>query len=93
MTKRDGLIVYGWLVALTLAEVALVRAGLSRMAGVILMAGTTAAKLTMIGAYFMHMKNDRPVAWLLPAIPVVLAVLFVAALFPDIVYHLPLRFP
>jgi hypothetical protein len=41
----------------------------------------------------MHLKYDRRVAWLLPAIPVILAVIFVAALFPDLVYHLPLRFP
>jgi heme/copper-type cytochrome/quinol oxidase subunit 4 len=92
MTKRDGLMIYGWLVALTLAEVAIVGAGVGRAVGVILMAGTTAAKLTMIGGFFMHMKHDRPIAWLLPAVPLLLAVLFVAALFPDLVYHLPLRF-
>ncbi len=92
MTKRSALVIYSWLLILTLGEVALVMAGVSKLVGAILMAGTTAAKVLMIGLYFMHLKHDRPVAWLLPAIPLVLAVFFVAMLFPDLVYHLPLRF-
>lgn len=92
MTKRDAIIIYSWLILLTLVEVGVVWAGVSKEVGIIIMAGCTAGKVLMIGLYFMHLKHDRPVAWLLPGIPVLLAVLFVLALFPDIVYHLPLHF-
>ena len=92
LTKRRAIVIYGWLVILTLIEVAIVVVGVPKHAGAILMGGTTVAKVSMIGLYFMHIKNDRPVAWFLPAIPLVLAVLFVLALFPDLVYHLPLHF-
>jgi heme/copper-type cytochrome/quinol oxidase subunit 4 len=92
LTRRTGIIIYGWLIALTLAEVGIVAAGVPRVAGTILMAGTTLAKVLMIGLYFMHMKQDSLKAWLLPLIPVLLAVFFVVMLFPDLVFHLPLRF-
>ncbi len=92
MTKRHAVIIYTWLVLLTLIEVGVAWTGVSKTIGIILMAGTTLGKVLMISLYFMHLKEDRPVAWFLPMIPVVLALLFVLALFPDLVYHLPLRF-
>lgn len=92
LTKRSAWVIYVWLVVLTLVEVGIVWMGIPRLAGTILMAGTTLGKLMMIGLYFMHVKNDRPVGWLLPVVPLLMAVLFVLGLFPDIVYHLPLRF-
>jgi caa(3)-type oxidase subunit IV len=90
--KRTAFLVYAWLVGLTLLEVGMVLLKLPKYAGVILMAGTTVGKMLMIALHFMHMKNDRAVAWLLPGIPVVLAVFFIGMLFPDLVYHLPLMF-
>ncbi len=92
LTKKSAIVIYTWLVVLTLVEVLIVRAGVTKAVGAILMAGTTLGKTLMIGLYFMHIKHDRPIAWLLPAVPLVLAVLFVLALFPDLVYHLPLKF-
>lgn len=92
MTKRSAFIIYGWLVVLTLLEVAIVWMGVPKEVGVVLMLGTTLGKVLMIGLYFMHIMHDRPVAWLLPVIPVALAIIFVVALFPDLVYHLPLMF-
>lgn len=87
MNTRLNFIVYGWLVVLTLAEVAMVYVGIPKIAGVILVGGTTLAKVSMIGLQFMHFKYERAVAWLLPAIPVILAVFFTGMLFPDIVYQ------
>ena len=92
MSKRTAVIIYGWLVVLTLVEVLIVWGGVPKNSGVILMAGTTIGKTLMIGLFFMHIKHDRPIAWLLPGIPILLALAFVAALFPDLVYHLPLRY-
>ncbi len=92
LTRREGWTVYTILVVLTLLEVGFVALGLPKMAGVVLMLGTTAGKVLLIVLYFMHMKSDTRLAWLLPVIPVALAVFFVLMLFPDLVYHLPLQF-
>lgn len=90
--KRTLIFIYAWLVGLTLAEVGIVVVGIPKTAGALLMGGTTLAKVLMIALHFMHMKHDRPLIWLLPAIPVVLALFFVTMLFPDLVWHLPLMF-
>lgn len=92
LNKRSALIVYGWLVVLTVLEVVVIWSGMPKQAGLIVMGLTTLSKVMMIGLYFMHVMHDRPIAWLLPAVPVVLGIIFVVALFPDLVYHLPLIF-
>lgn len=92
LTKRQAVMIYGWLIVLTLIEVGILMVGMAKAPGIILLAGTTLAKLLMIGLFFMHIKYDHPLAWLLPAVPLALAVFFVGMLFPDLVYHLPLLF-
>ena len=92
VSTKTAVTVYAILVLLTLFEVGLVMSGFPTSAAGVLMSGTTGTKIILIGLYFMHIKTDRPIAWLLPVIPTVLAVVFVLALFPDLVYHLPLRF-
>lgn len=92
LNKRSALIVYGWLVVLTLLEVAVIWSGMPKHVGLVVMGLTTFSKVMMIGLYFMHVMHDRPIAWLLPTAPVVLGIIFVLALFPDLVYRLPLLF-
>lgn len=90
--KKPLMGVYSWLVVLTLLEVFIVMMGIPKFAGVALMIGTTLGKVLMIALYFMHMKQESWVSWFLPGIPVLLAAFFVAVLFPDLVWHLPLIF-
>lgn len=92
LTKRGAIVVYAWLIALTAIEVGILFVGIAQVPGTILLAGTTAAKLLLIGLFFMHVKYDSRLAWLLPAVPVLLAIFFLAMLFPDLVFHLPLAF-
>ena len=87
-TASTYLAIYGWLVGLTVFEVSVVMAGWPQGSLVALLVSTALAKALLIALYFMHLKCDRPVVWLLPGIPVVLGVVFIAALFPDIVFHL-----
>ena len=87
-TARRYLGVYGWLLGLTTLEVAVVMAGWPQVAIVTLLVSTALAKALLIALYFMHLKFDRPVVWLLPGIPVLLGVFFIAMLFPDLVFHL-----
>ena len=87
-TARTYLAIYSWLIGLTILEVGVVLAGWPRGAIVTILIATALAKALLIALYFMHLKFDRPVVWLLPGIPVVLGLVFVLALFPDVVFHL-----
>lgn len=90
-TARTYLFTFAWLAVLTAMEIGVVLLGWPRMALVIFLISTALAKATLIGLFFMHLRFDRPWVWLLPAIPVFFAIIFVLALFPDIVWHLTLR--
>jgi caa(3)-type oxidase subunit IV len=83
--------VYGWLIALTVLEVGVVLAGWPKGAVVGMLIATALAKAVLIALYFMHLKFARRIVWLLPGIPVLMGILFVLALFPDIVFHLTYR--
>lgn len=83
--------IYLWLMVLTVLEVGIVWIDWPKTAGMILLVGSALSKAALIALYFMHLKFDRPAVWLLPGIPMILALLFVAALFPDIVFHLTLQ--
>jgi cytochrome c oxidase subunit IV len=86
-TIRTYVAIYGWLILLTGMEVGVVYLGWSKIATVTALLGTSLAKALLIALFFMHLKFDRPIVWLLPGIPIVLAVVLLGALFPDIVFH------
>ena len=90
-TALTYLAIYGWLIGLTALEVGVVLAGWPQGAIVTLLVATALAKALLIALYFMHLKFDRPVVWLLPGIPVVIGIAFILALFPDVVFHLVQR--
>jgi caa(3)-type oxidase subunit IV len=90
-TASTYLIIYGWLLGLTILEVGIVLAGWPQGAIVTVLVAAALAKALLIALYFMHLKFDRPVVWLLPGIPVALGISFVLALFPDLVFHLVQR--
>jgi len=90
-TARTYLAIYGWLLGLTFLEVGVVVAGWPQGAIVTILIATALAKALLIALYFMHLKFDHPGVWLLPGIPVALGLVFVLALFPDVVFHLVRR--
>lgn len=90
-TALTYLAIYGWLITLTVLEVGVVLAGWPRGAMVTILIATALSKVFLIALHFMHLKLDRWVVWLLPGIPVAMGIVFVLALFPDIVFHLTLR--
>ena len=92
LQSKTYLVIYSWLMGLTALEVALAMMGIPKTALAILLVSTALAKALLIVLYFMHMKFDKPLVWLLPGIPVALALFFVGMLFPDMVYHAVQRF-
>ncbi len=87
-TPKTYFIIFGWLGFLTLLEIGAVMLNLERSALVIFIIGTALGKATLIALYFMHLKFESRLTWLLPIIPVLLGVIFVLGLFPDLVFHL-----
>lgn len=90
-TARTYVGIYGWLLGLTVLEVGVVMAHWPRRAIVILLVATALAKALLIALFFMHLKFDRKIMWILPGIPVALGLFFIAMLFPDLVFHLVYR--
>jgi cytochrome c oxidase subunit 4 len=90
-TAKTYVVIYSWLIGLTVLEVGVVLGGWPKAAVVSMLVATAIAKALLIALYFMHLKFDRRVVWLLPGIPVVVGIVFVLALFPDIVFHLTAR--
>ncbi len=83
---------FAWLAALTLLEIGAVYLGLQHHALVILIVGTALGKALLIALFFMHLKFENRLVWLLPGIPVVFAVFFILMVFPDIASHLQASF-
>lgn len=88
---RTYLAIYGWLIGLTVVEVGVVMAGWPRGAIVTLLISTALAKALLIALYFMQLRFDRRAVWWLPGIPLLFGLVFVGALFPDVVWHLVQR--
>ena len=89
---KQYLIVFGWLVVLTIFEIGVASMHFPRVVLAILLVGSSLGKAVLIGLYFMHLKFESRLMWVLPAVPVVFAILFVFGIFPDIVYHAIHRF-
>jgi caa(3)-type oxidase subunit IV len=90
-TRKTYVTIFGWLALLTLLELAAVAVGLPKGALIVFLIGTALAKALLIALYFMDLKFEGRLVWLLPGIPVVFAVIFITALFPDIVLHLTFK--
>ena len=78
-------VVFGWLVALTVIEVGFVYLHLPRPVLATLLIGSSVAKATLVALFFMHLRFERKLVHSLVILPVLLAAMFVLALFPDIV--------
>ena len=76
-------IVWGWLVALTLAEVVLAYFKVPLVVMLVVLLGLSVVKSALIVAYFMHMKFER-MSLALTLIPAgIAAVLLFNVFFPD----------
>jgi cytochrome c oxidase subunit 4 len=87
-TIRTYLAAFVWLVVFTAIELVAVFSHLPHAALITLILGTAIGKAFIIALFFMHLKFERWVVWLLPGVPVVFALIFMAGIIPDIVYGL-----
>ncbi|MFQ5839387.1 MAG: cytochrome C oxidase subunit IV family protein [Candidatus Methylomirabilales bacterium] len=75
--------IFWWLLALTIAEVAVIYAPLAKMVIVILLVGLALSKASLVAMYFMHLKFEPRALGVIALTPLLLCVLLVFALLPD----------
>ncbi len=91
-TVKTYIIVFVWLVIFTAIELFSAGAGLSRHALVAIILATAVGKAILIALFFMHLKFENRLVWLLPGIPLFFIAAFVFGLCPDIGWHLTSNF-
>jgi cytochrome c oxidase subunit 4 len=82
--------VFGLLVALTAVTVSVAFLDIhNEMAKVLLALTIAAIKASAVALFFMHLKFEGKLIYLILIVPLLLCVLLIVALIPDIVYALP----
>ena len=76
--------VFWWLLALTIAEVAVAYMSLPRLTMIILLVGMAFTKAALVALYFMHLKFEPSTLTLIALTPLILCVFLSLMLLPDI---------
>lgn len=85
-SAKKYLMVFVWLCVLTAVEVGLVYIDMSKTLLGFLLVVSALAKAALVAMYFMHLKFEGRLIYFIVIAPIVIAIIFVLALFPDIVY-------
>jgi hypothetical protein len=86
LTVMDSLRTYGALVALLLISVLAVGLGLPRSLALWIIFGTTIAEAYVIGRYYMRLRSEDVLVYVLALLPVALVITLAFILVPDIVH-------
>lgn len=84
--------VFWWLLALTIAEIAVIYAPMSKFAIALLLIGMALTKATLVALYYMHLKFETRTLGFIAVTPLVLCIFLVFMLTPDlgaVVHHSP----
>ena len=83
-------LIFGVLVVLTAITVAVAFLEIhSEIAKVLLALTIASIKASAVALFFMHLKFEGKLIYLILIVPLLLCILLVVALIPDIVYHTP----
>ena len=83
-------LIFGLLVVLTVVTVAVAFIEIrSEIAKVLLALAIASVKASAVAFFFMHLKFEGKLIYLILIVPLLLCVLLVVALIPDIIYHTP----
>jgi caa(3)-type oxidase subunit IV len=78
--------IWGWLVALLAAGIALILLPLSKDVAIVLIFGVAAVKAFLVARHYMHLKHQPLMVYVMLGIPVLLAIAFMFVLMPDIAF-------
>ena len=83
-------LIFGLLVVLTVVTVAVAFIEIrSEIVKVLLALAIASVKASAVAFFFMHLKFEGKLIYLILIVPLLLCVLLVVALIPDIIYHTP----
>ena len=81
------MMIFWWLLGLTIAELGAasipVGPAYPHIAKVLLLVGMALGKAALVGAYFMHLRFEKPTLSLIAITPLVICVFLLFMLFPD----------
>jgi caa(3)-type oxidase subunit IV len=83
-SSRDYALVFGGLAFLTALTVAISYTGLSEGARTVLALSIAGVKTTMVALIFMHLRFEKRPIVVFAIMPVLIALIFIAAISPDI---------
>jgi cytochrome c oxidase subunit 4 len=75
--------IWGWLLLLTITEVATTRLPIPRLTMAILLVGQAMTKALLVAMYFMHLKYEKKVLGMIAFTPLLLCVFLSVMLLPD----------
>jgi cytochrome c oxidase subunit 4 len=88
--KVPYFLIFGVLVALTFVTVAVAFLDIkSEIAKVLLALAIASVKASAVALFFMHLKFEGKLIYLILIVPLLLCILLIVALIPDIVYSTP----
>ena len=76
--------IFWWLLALTIAELAVIYAPIPKVAIVIMLIGLALTKASLVALYYMHLAFERRTLAVVALTPLFLCVFLVFALTPDL---------
>ena len=76
--------VFWWLLALTIAEIAVIYLRIPRFMIVTLLVGLAVTKAALVAMYFMHLKFERQTLTWIALSPFILCVFFILMLIPGL---------
>jgi cytochrome c oxidase subunit 4 len=79
--------VFGWLLVLTVLEIAVIYMHIPKMAIAILLISMAISKAALVALYFMHLKFERLTLGLVALSPFLLCLFLILMLTPDIFPH------
>ena len=80
---RRYIMVFWWLLALTIVEVGVIFMPIPRFLVAILLVGAALSKASLVAMFYMHLRLERRTLGLIALTPLVICVLLVFALLPD----------
>ncbi len=79
-------VIFGWLVALTGAELYIASDGVMTGTALVLgLVGSALVKAALVAIYFMHLKFEGVLIWTMMIASLVIGIAFILVLFPDLV--------
>jgi len=83
-SQTNYMTVFWWLLALTIAEVAVAYMSLPKLIMVILLVGMAFTKAALVALFFMHLKFERSTLTWIALTPLILCIFLSLMLMPDI---------